>query len=173
MIDRDACTHALRPELGHGSPRCQKEATHDSVVGRRCTPHAEQLRERFHDPSTLCGIPGDGAPTRTDEQVARLVWRLSDPDRCARCGFVRPLCLCPRDPAQPVSDPDCSVCEFFAGLQEGDPSARAAFYTGVAVGRMLELVEEPNVCANCAALINGTCLKLEDIVRAELRKATS
>lgn len=71
-----------------------------------------------------------------------------------------------------MSDPDCSVCEFFAGLQEGAPNGRTAFFAGIAVGRMLERVAEPNVCESCAALINSACLKLEDVARAEMRKAT-
>lgn len=58
-----------------GGPRCQEPATHETVMGRRCARHAEELRQALRDPRTLGNIlAGDRA--RTEEEIARLVVEL-------------------------------------------------------------------------------------------------
>ena len=69
MIDRSRCMAALNPST-FGGPRCQEPATHDSIVGRRCALHAEELRRALRDPSTFINVLS-GA--RIEEEVARLV----------------------------------------------------------------------------------------------------
>jgi hypothetical protein len=57
-----------------GGPRCQEPATHETVMGRHCACHAEELRRALRDPHTLGNILSGRPPT--EEQIARLVVEL-------------------------------------------------------------------------------------------------
>lgn len=79
MIDVTRCMASADGELG--GPRCQELATHESVMGRRCTRHAEELREALRNPNTLGNVL-TGGRARTEEEIARLVVELpSDRER--------------------------------------------------------------------------------------------
>ena len=54
-----------------GGPRCQAPATHATVLGRRCTPHAEELRRAMRDPNTFINVALGRA--RTEEEITKLV----------------------------------------------------------------------------------------------------
>ena len=69
MIDRSRCM-APHDESTLSGPRCQEPATHDSVLGRRCTLHAEELRRALRDPATFINTL---AGPRTEEQIAKMV----------------------------------------------------------------------------------------------------
>lgn len=58
-----------------GGPRCQEQATHMTVMGRRCARHAEELRQSLRDPHTLGNVLA-GNRARTEEEIARLVVEL-------------------------------------------------------------------------------------------------
>jgi hypothetical protein len=58
-----------------GGPRCQEPATHETVLGRRCAHHAEELRQSLRDPHTTGNILAGGR-ARTEEEIARLVVEL-------------------------------------------------------------------------------------------------
>ena len=74
MIDRSRCMAPKnRSELG--GPRCQEPATHDSVFGRCCEVHAEELREALRSPNTVGNLLTGGRP-RTEDEIARLVVEL-------------------------------------------------------------------------------------------------
>lgn len=55
-----------------GAPRCQEPATHETVLGRRCAHHAEELQQSLRDPNTLGNVLA-GRRARTEEEIARLV----------------------------------------------------------------------------------------------------
>lgn len=55
-----------------GGPRCQEPATHETVMGRRCAHHAEELRQSLRNPHTLGNVL-TGGRARTEEEIARLV----------------------------------------------------------------------------------------------------
>jgi len=74
MIDRTLCM-APRDRSVLGGPRCQAPATHDTVMGRRCTPHAEEMRRALRDPDTFGNLLA-GARARTEEEIARMVVEL-------------------------------------------------------------------------------------------------
>jgi hypothetical protein len=69
VIDRSRCMAALDP-ITLGGPRCQEPATHDSIVGRRCAAHAEELRQALRSPNTFINVLSG---VRTEEEIARLV----------------------------------------------------------------------------------------------------
>jgi len=72
MIDRSKCMASCDGSLG--GPRCQDAATHESVWGRRCTKHADELKKRLRDPSTLGNIIAGRA--RTEEEIGKMVREL-------------------------------------------------------------------------------------------------
>jgi hypothetical protein len=74
MIDPTRCMAPKnRSELG--GPRCQEPATHDSIFGRCCTPHAEELREALRSPDMIGNLLAEDR-SRTEEEIARLVREL-------------------------------------------------------------------------------------------------
>jgi hypothetical protein len=74
-VDRTRCMAARDPK-DFGGPRCQVEATHDSIFGRLCDPCAELLRQRMRDPTTAINVVS-GRRARTEEEIKMLVRRLS------------------------------------------------------------------------------------------------
>ena len=70
MIDRSRCMAPSNPST-LGVPRCQAPATHVTVLGRRCTRCAEELRRAMRDPHTFINVIVGRA--RTEEEIARLV----------------------------------------------------------------------------------------------------
>jgi hypothetical protein len=74
-IDRSRCM-ALRDGASLGGPRCQEPATHETVMGRRCTRHAEAFREALRDPNTIGNVLSGGR-ARTEKEIARMVVELS------------------------------------------------------------------------------------------------
>jgi hypothetical protein len=74
MIDRTLCMAPLDRSM-LGGPRCQKPATHDSIFGRCCAQHAEELRQALRDPSTFGNILAGDRP-RTENEIARMVVEL-------------------------------------------------------------------------------------------------
>lgn len=73
MIDTSRCM-ARRDDADLGGERCQEPATHATVMGRRCTRHAEALRRAFRDSRALCNAVLGRA--RTEEEIARVVVEL-------------------------------------------------------------------------------------------------
>jgi hypothetical protein len=76
VIDPTRCMAACNPKE-FGGPRCQAQATHDSIFGRLCDPCAELLRQRARDPSTTINIVS-GRRARTEDEIAKLVYRLQE-----------------------------------------------------------------------------------------------
>jgi len=72
MIDRARCMASHDGALG-GS-RCQDVATHDTVLGRRCRPHAEELRRALRGSDTLGNVLVGRA--RTEEEIERMIVEL-------------------------------------------------------------------------------------------------
>lgn len=54
---------------------CQEPATHNSLMGRRCARHAEELRRSLRNPNTLGNLLAGGR-ARTEEEIAKLVVEL-------------------------------------------------------------------------------------------------
>jgi hypothetical protein len=74
MIDPTRCmAPSNRSDLG--GPRCQKPATHATVLGRRCAVHAEELRQSLRDPNTLGNVLAGGR-ARTEDEIERMVVKL-------------------------------------------------------------------------------------------------
>ena len=71
MIDTARCM-APKNNSEFGGPRCQEEATHETVMGRRCERHAEDLRESLRDPNTLGNLFAGGRG-RTEKEIEQLV----------------------------------------------------------------------------------------------------
>lgn len=86
MIDTDRCM-AKRDGAWIFGDRCQEPATHNTLMGRRCAHHAEEMRKALRDPNTLGNVlAGDRA--RTEEEIARLVVEIPnavEKDVCAHC----------------------------------------------------------------------------------------
>jgi hypothetical protein len=74
MIDRSRCM-APRDDASFGGPMCQKPATHETILGRRCAHHAEDLRVALRSPNTLMNILS-GLKIYTEEEIARVVVEL-------------------------------------------------------------------------------------------------
>jgi len=70
VIDRSRCM-APRDESTLGGPRCQEPTTHVTVLGRRCTRCAEELRRAMRDPHTFINVALQRA--RTEEEIDRMV----------------------------------------------------------------------------------------------------
>jgi hypothetical protein len=77
MIDPKRCTAPLDGGLVGmlTGPLCQEAATHQTLSGRRCARHAEELRQAFRNPKTLGNVLAGGG-ARTEEQIARLIVEL-------------------------------------------------------------------------------------------------
>jgi hypothetical protein len=75
MIDHDRCM-ALQHGASYAAPRCQESATHASIFGRRCAPHAEELRCSLRSPTTLSNLLGPPRLPRAEAEIARMVVEL-------------------------------------------------------------------------------------------------
>jgi hypothetical protein len=74
MIDRNRCMAPLfDPSLG--GVRCQAPATHQTLFGRHCTHHAEELKKSLRNPDMLGNIMAGGR-ARTEEEIDLLVKEL-------------------------------------------------------------------------------------------------
>jgi hypothetical protein len=72
-IDPTRCMAPRDPlPKGAGGPRCQKAATHESVMGRLCAEHAEDMRQRLRDPDTVGNLL-TGGRARTEAEIERMV----------------------------------------------------------------------------------------------------
>ena len=74
FIDRTGCM-GPRNDKELGGPRCQEPATHSTYIGRRCTHHAEGMRQALLNPNALVSVLKGRA--HTEEEIARLVKELS------------------------------------------------------------------------------------------------
>lgn len=75
-IDTKLCM-GLREGERFGGARCQKKATHSTYLGRRCSQHADQLREAFRSTNTLINVFGRRG-RYTEEEIARMVVELAN-----------------------------------------------------------------------------------------------
>lgn len=64
-----------RDEKVLGGARCDKPATHASILGPRCDNCAESLRGVMRDPNTVLNVVHGRA--RTEDEISKLVKRLS------------------------------------------------------------------------------------------------
>lgn len=74
FIDRTRCM-GPRNDKELGGPRCQEQATHSTYLGRRCTHHAEVIRQALLSPDTLVSVLKGRA--HTEEQVESMIVELS------------------------------------------------------------------------------------------------
>lgn len=74
MIDKSRCM-AKQDGAPIGGPRCQAPATHETIMGRRCSRHAESLRRALRSPNVLGNVVL-GRP-RTEDEIKELVTELS------------------------------------------------------------------------------------------------
>ena len=70
MIDRTRCMGS-RNNKELGGPRCQEPSTHSTYLGRRCTHHAEEMRQALLSPDTLVSVLKGRA--HTEEEVASMI----------------------------------------------------------------------------------------------------
>lgn len=75
MIDTKRCMAKRDGAPIFSAERCQAPATHETIMGRRCALHAEELRASLRNPNTLGNILAGGV-ARTEEQIAMLVREL-------------------------------------------------------------------------------------------------
>lgn len=75
MYDTSRCMH-LKAGESIGGARCQEVATHETLLGRRCAWHADELKKAFRDPRSVGNVLAGGV-ARTEEQIERLVVKIS------------------------------------------------------------------------------------------------
>ncbi len=81
VIDTRRCMAANEdePQSIFGANRCQKTATHTTVMGRRCARHAEELRCAMRNPATVMNVLAGGR-ARTEKEIERLVMEIPKGD---------------------------------------------------------------------------------------------
>ena len=74
MIDTKKCMAKRDGEPIFTAHRCQAVAPYATVMGRRCSKHAEELRQALRNPATTMNVIVGRA--RTEEEIERLVMLL-------------------------------------------------------------------------------------------------
>lgn len=72
MIDTSRCMAKHDDAPLFSATRCQEPATHQTVMGKRCARHAEELKIALRDPLTVGNVIA-GNRARTEEEIDRMV----------------------------------------------------------------------------------------------------